>query len=136
VPGRAGTAAAVRRIPPADRGRILRLTSSFWVSAYLRRAFGEGQMAAVLKKGAAEAGAIFVRINRLDGTADLYGPAPQAAFDDTRPDERLFEHVGGRPLDEAEIDERLTREKRFDPDFWVVEIEARDGRHFLEIARG
>ena len=54
-----------------------RLRSDFWVSAYLRSTI-EGVEAALRKRGAAEAGAIFVKLDRLDGTASLYGPAPQA----------------------------------------------------------
>lgn len=113
----------------------MRLTSAFWVSAYLRRCFAEGLMGAVVRRGAEEAGAVFVKINRLDGTVDLYGPAPQTAFDASRPSERLFEATG-LGIAEAEGDERLARERRFDSDIWVVEIEARDGRHFLDIAKG
>jgi hypothetical protein len=56
---------------------VARLRSDFWVSAYLRRCAVEGVEAALRKRGAAEAGAIFVKVDRLDGTASLYGPAPQ-----------------------------------------------------------
>ena len=36
------------------------------------------------------------------------------------------------PAPEAKIEERLTRELRFDPDVWIVEVEDRAGRHFLD----
>ena len=68
----------------------MRLKSSIWVAAYIRRCQVEGLFAAVRRHGADEAGAIFVKVNRLDGTADLYGPAPQAAFDETQPADRAF----------------------------------------------
>jgi hypothetical protein len=32
-----------------------------------------------------------------------------------------------------EIEERMQREGRFDPDYWLIEIEDRAGRHFLDI---
>ena len=43
----------------------------------------------------------------------------------------MFERLAeGEP--EFELDERLAREKNFDPDIWIVEIEARDGRSRLD----
>ncbi len=109
----------------------MRVTSSLWVGAYVRRCFAEGAMAAVARRGAEEAGAIFVIVDRLSGTADLYAPAPQATFSESQPSERLFQLVAEeRPLEE--VDARIEREARFDPDLWVVAIEDRDGRAFLD----
>ena len=59
----------------------MRLKSAIWVAAYVRRCHIEGAFAAVRRRGAEEAGAIFVKLNRLDGTAELFGPAPQSALD-------------------------------------------------------
>jgi hypothetical protein len=110
----------------------MRLKSAIWVAAYIRRCNIEGAFAAVRHRGAEDAGAIFVKLNRLDGTADLYGPAPQSAFDEARPADRLFTAcVTPQPAPEAKVEERLTRELRFDPDVWIVEVEDRAGRHFL-----
>jgi hypothetical protein len=115
-------------------GKAMRLKSGIWVAAYLRRCNGEGAFAAVRRRGAEEAGAVFIKINRLDGTATLYGPAPQSAFDETRPAERMFvATVGGeKPAPEADIEARLLREIRFDSDVWIVEVEDRAGRNFLD----
>lgn len=112
----------------------MRLKSAIWVSAYLRRCNVEGAFAAVRRHGADEAGAVFVKVSRLDGTAVLYGPAPQSLFDDDQPFDRLFTVVLGRdgPVPEADIEARLTREIDFDPDLWIVEVEDRAGRHFLD----
>jgi hypothetical protein len=68
----------------------MRLKSSIWIAAYLRRCQHEGAYGLVRRRGAEEAGAIFIKINRLDGTADLYGPAPQSAFEEAHPGERMF----------------------------------------------
>ncbi|MTW17099.1 DUF1491 family protein [Rhodoplanes serenus] len=111
----------------------MRLKSGIWVAAYIRRCGVEGVFAAVRRRGAEEAGAIFVVVNRLDGTADLYGPAPQSAFDDERPADRAFSRVlGDAPAAESAVEAFIARESRFDPDVWVVEIEERSGRHFLD----
>lgn len=108
-----------------------RLRSDFWVSAYLRRCGVEGVEGVLRRRGAAEAGAVFVKVDHLDGTANLYGPAPQLFVEDSG--ERLFASVltGVTPLD---VEERMQREMRFDPDLWLVEVDDREGRHFLDLA--
>ncbi|MXQ14488.1 DUF1491 family protein [Microvirga makkahensis] len=110
---------------------MARLRSDFWVSAYLRRCGVEGVDAALRKRGSAEAGAIFVKVDHLDGTASLYGPAPQLFVEDSG--ERLFSPIlqGVTPLD---VEERMVREMRFDSDLWLVEVDDRQGRHFLDLA--
>jgi hypothetical protein len=112
----------------------MRLKSGIWVSAYLRRCNVEGVFAAVRRRGADEAGTIFIKVSRLDGTAVLYGPAPQSAFEEARPVDRVFTAVAGgaTPVADADVEARLTREIRFDPDLWVIEIEDREGRNFLD----
>lgn len=110
----------------------MRVKTALWVGAYTRRCFAEGATAAVMRKGAEEAGAIFVVVDRLDGTADLYAPAPQSEFDSARPVDRVFQRVL-EAVPPAAIRERTDRELRFDPDVWIVEIEDRSGRSFLDI---
>jgi hypothetical protein len=112
----------------------MRLKSGIWVAAYVRRCMVEGVFAAVRRRGAEEAGAIFIKINRLDGTGTLYGPAPQSVFDEARPADRMFVAIVGRdtPALDADIESRLTREVRFDPDLWIIEAEDRTGRNFLD----
>lgn len=103
----------------------MRLTTEFWVSALVRRVFKEGGFAAVLQRGSDSAGAIFVVSRDRFGVARLYGPAPQASYDSARPDDRMFVLLV-RTDDQAKIDEKLSREQRFDPDLWLVEIEPAD----------
>ena len=110
---------------------MARLRSDFWVAAHLRRCGVEGLVAVLRRRGAPEAGAIFVKLDHLDGTASLYGPAPQSLLDDSgggRLFTALLENVAA-----YEIEERMSREARFDPDFWFLEIEDRQGRHFLDL---
>ncbi|CAM5770053.1 hypothetical protein LMIY3S_03043 [Labrys miyagiensis] len=110
-----------------------RIKSSIFVAAYIRRAEIEGGFAVLRHRGAEEAGAIFVKVDKLDGTAALYGPAPQSLItedDGMRRFVRLTPE-GATPLD---TENRLQREFRFDPDLWVIEAEDRQGRHFLDLA--
>lgn len=111
----------------------MRLKSAIFVSALLRRASVEGAFAVVARRGAEEAGAIFVKVTPRDGTAALYGPAPQTAFDEAFPAARKFAVVLPPGSPEADVDARLARELKYDPDIYVVEIEDRAGRHFLDI---
>jgi hypothetical protein len=120
------------RCPIVDR---MRLKSSIWVAAYLRRCQTAGVFGAVRRRGAEEAGAVFIKVALLDGNAVLYVPAPQTVYDDSRPIERLFMQTSKQPLPEQSVEERLQKEIRFDPDAWIVEIEDRAGRHFLDLAR-
>ena len=111
----------------------MRLTSDFFVSAYLRRCGIEGAFAALRRRGGAGAGAIFIVIDRLDGTGTLYGPASQSAYED-RPADRAFSRAHkAETLPREEIEQRLEREIGFDPDCWIIEIEERQGRHFLDV---
>ena len=111
----------------------MRLTTDIWVSAWLRHVAGSGAMAVVVRRGAREAGAVAVKVNRLDTTFDLYLPAPQAVFDDARPAERLFCCVLEKAPEE-DVEARLSREADFDSDLWIIEVEDRPGRAFVETA--
>ena len=54
----------------------MRIKSEIWVRAYLRRCQAEGVPVVIVRRGDEAAGAIFICIDRLDGTVLLYGPAP------------------------------------------------------------
>jgi hypothetical protein len=111
----------------------MRLKSGIWVAAYLRRCQAEGAFAAVRRRGAEEAGAIFVKINRLDGSAEVYGPAPQTVFEEAHPADRAFSPgLRQQPAPDADVEAYLAKQIRFDPDVWIVEVEDRAGRHFLD----
>lgn len=100
----------------------MRLTTDFWIAALTRRVFGDGGYAAIVRRGATEAGAAFIVVRDRMGTATLFGPAPQASYDSARPEERQFTELANG-VDMNAVDQRLAKEMRFDPDVWVVEIE-------------
>lgn len=109
----------------------MRLTSEFWVAALVRRAQGIGAFATVLNKGAASAGSIYVIVTDMLGQYQLLGPAPQAFYDSDDDGVRKFELVAAVATAD-EVRERIERELSFDPDIWVVEIEDREMRSFIE----
>eukprot|EP01037_Dinobryon_pediforme_P009571 gene9571-9648_t len=100
---------------------------------YLRRCQSEGVFAALRHRGAAEAGAIAIKIDHLDGTAALYLPAPQSEMIDGV--DRMWSRAHtARVKDNAAIEAQIMRQQSFDPDLWLIEIEDRQGRHFLDVA--
>ena len=103
----------------------MRLKSAIWVSALLRRHQAAGRYGAVVRKGAEEAGAVYVIVNHLDGSLHLFGPAPGPAYDDAG--ERRFALELGGATAAAAIDALIARRRASDPDIWVVEIEDRTG---------
>jgi hypothetical protein len=109
----------------------MRLKSELWVKAYLRRCRIEGADALLVRRGDTDAGAIYIKVSRLDGTALVYGPAP-AGLDEAREDRRWQPSLKGEPTAEAQVDAYLERQVDFDSDIWIVVVEDRAGRHFLD----
>lgn len=94
------------------------------MAALIRRAEIGGAFATVVKKGDARAGTVLVKVfDTANRTASLYSEA-------FGPDgERLWiQPVHGT---ESELDAYIDRQRGYDPDLWVVEIEDREGRHFI-----
>lgn len=108
----------------------MRVTSELFIAALVRRVFSDGGFAAIERRGSDAAGAIFLRQRQRDGRETLFGPAPQSSFSTEDRDDRRFE----LRLEQAEasaIDALLERERRFDPDLWVVEIEVDDISRYI-----
>ncbi len=101
------------------------LSTDLWAAALIRRAEQAGAFATVARKGDARAGTVLVKaVNQRRRTARLYREAVRGEG----------ESVWIRPIaseDERELDAYVERESRFDPDFWLIEIEDAEGRHFL-----
>ena len=108
----------------------MRLKASLWVSAYVRRLGAIPVSAMVTRRGDADAGAIFIKINRLNGSASVLRPA-LAMLDDSG--ERQWTHaLKEETAEESAADAYLARQAEFDTDMWVIEVEDRQGRHFLD----
>lgn len=107
------------------------MKAELWIKAYLRTAIAGGAFATVAKRGDEERGAIFIKVSRLDGTADLYVPAPTGLLEQPRL-ERMWMMTLGPAASEGDVDQRLLRERSVDSDIWIVDIEDRQARHFLD----
>ena len=117
----------------------MRLKAEIWVMAFVRRVNGAGAMAVVVKRGDGDAGAIYIKAARtadgfgsasLDRRAALYGPAP-AGLDDMNQDRRWVCQLAANTL-ESVVDTTLERQRNFDADLWIIEVEDREGRAFLD----
>ena len=108
----------------------MRVKSEIWVRAYLRRCQAVGVPVVIVRRGDEAAGAIFICVDRLDGTVFLYGPAP-AGLIESETDRCWVSCFGSRPVSEAEADVYLARQREFDSDLWIIQVEDKAGRHFL-----
>ena len=102
-----------------------RLTSRFWVDAYLTRLRLQDIPAFVTAHGDDTAGAVIVKLATLDERAQAF----QRSFDLMSGARRWVVLAEGA---EREVDETVTRQRGYDPDLWVIEVEDRHGRSLLE----
>lgn len=102
-----------------------RLTARVWVDAYLTRLRLAAIPAYVTAKGDATAGAVLVKLATLDGQARAF----QRSFD-LMTGGRVWVVLAEGP--EPDVDAAITRQRRHDPDLWVIEVEDRAGRHLLD----
>ncbi len=104
---------------------MVRLTAEFWVQAYLTRLRLADIPAFVTARGDSTAGAVLVKLNTLDGQAHVW----QRSFDLDSGERQWIVLTEGV---ESEVDAAIGRQRGFDPDLWVVEVEDRAGRTLLE----
>ena len=112
-------------VPFPSRVTDLLLNSDLWVGALIRRAEIGGAFATVVKRGDDRAGTVLVKIwDTSERRARVY----MEAFG---PDgDRLWIQPVKSDA-ESEIDAYIERQRGYDPDLWIVEIEDREGRHFI-----
>ena len=105
---------------------IPRLKAGIFVRATIRRAEVAGAAAFVVKKGSEEAGAILLKIARLDGTCMVLSQARRGEG------ELVWVKPLGDSADDAAASAYFEKQMRYDPDLWIVEIEDRAGRTFVD----
>jgi hypothetical protein len=105
---------------------IPRLKAGIFVRALIRRAEVAGAAAFVVRKGSEEAGAVFLKIARLDGTSLVLSQARRGEGD------LVWVKPLGDAADDAKASAYFDKQMKFDPDLWIVEIEDREGRTFVD----
>ena len=108
----------------------MRLKSEIWVTAFLRSVASTGGTAVLVRRGHASAGAIYIRINLLNGKSHLYCPAP-ALLHSLNGERKWYLEHGAAPLPDIEINQFINAQISYDSDLWVVEVENSEGEHYL-----
>lgn len=100
-----------------------RLKTDLWATALIRRWNGNPDVVATLvRRGDSDAGTVLIKIARLDGTASVLSPTTAAAG--TR---AWMRGTGAAPVSDADAEAYIQRQRKRDPDVWVIEIEDRRG---------
>ncbi len=100
-----------------------RLASGFWVQAYRRRLEMAMIPCYITARGDDTAGAVLVKVATLDGAATAY--ERRATMEG-----RQWMVLAQGP--EREVDAAIARQRGFDPDLWVIELEDAQGRTLLD----
>ena len=95
-----------------------RLKTGLWIKALIRRCDLAAIGVAVTRRGDPDAGAILLKLDRRDGSA-------QVLTQTRRPDGSLvwMRATGAAPVAEAAANAYIQRHRERDPDLWVLEIE-------------
>jgi hypothetical protein len=103
-----------------------RLKAGIFVRALIRRVQVAGASAFVVRSGAEEAGSIILRVAKLDGTVLVLNQARNAKG------ELVWAQALGGWTGETRAAEWSDKQVKFDPDLWIIEIEDREGRAFVD----
>lgn len=103
-----------------------RLKTHIRVAAHLRRAQGAGVFATVARRGDPDAGAVAVKVYMGEKRARLFIQSRDLAG------AAMWREPFADDFSEEKIDAWLAKETSIDRDLWIVEIEDRKGRAFLE----
>ena len=104
---------------------MARLATGIWVSAYLMRLSVEGIHAHVVKKGDTTAGAVAIKVALMNGRASFFSRGYGS-------DGTVSWHSQAEDAVESEVDAALARQRGYDPDLWIIEVEDPRGRHMLD----
>ena len=103
-----------------------RLKAGIFVRALIRRVQVAGASAFVVRSGAEEAGSIILKVAKLDGSVLVLNQARNAKG------ELVWAQALGGWVNEPRAVEWCDRQVKFDPDLWIIEIEDRKGRAFVD----
>ncbi len=103
-----------------------RLKAGIFVRALIRRVQVEGASAFVVRSGAEEAGSIILKVAKLNGSVLVLNQARNAKG------ELVWAQALGGWVGDARAAEWCDKQVKFDPDLWIIEIEDREGRAFVD----
>ncbi|MEQ8736600.1 MAG: DUF1491 family protein [Rhodospirillaceae bacterium] len=95
-----------------------RVKTRIWIQAFLRRTEGQGYMAVLIRRGDEDAGAVLIKVNRLELGCQVY-----SQIRDEHGQLAWFAGTGSDLVPESEADAYIQRQAHYDADLWVVEVE-------------
>lgn len=105
------------------------IKTRLWVQALIRQCDLKGIGAVIAKSGAPEAGAVYLLVTTSRTEGKIFAPAPGPTYDD---DGKRNWHcpLGELPVALSDAQEYLERQRRFDPDIWIIDIDDPKGQIF------
>jgi len=104
--------------------------TELWVKAHLALCFSKGLTAVIANKGAPEAGAVYVQITMSNTQVKVLAPAPGPAFDDMG-NRTWSQPLGADSVTPQQAQEYFNRQRSFDRDIWILDIDDRQGMGLL-----
>jgi hypothetical protein len=104
-----------------------RLKTGLWIKALIRRCDLAAVAVAVVARGDPDSGTVLIKLNGRDDGCTVLGQARD-------PDGELIwmRATGSAAVAEADADTYISRQRRRDPDLWVVEIECGSPANILD----
>jgi hypothetical protein len=105
----------------------VRLPTELWVRAQIARCSAIGVPVTVVNRGDKHSGIVLLKLNRLEAGCDVLIQARGL-------DGALFWQpaLDGRRVPEAAANDFIRRQRQYDPDLWVIEVEDREERNLME----
>lgn len=100
-----------------------RIQTEIWVQACVRRGNIDGIAVTVVHKGDPARGSVIVKLNCFE-----QGCVVLAETRDETGSRAWIRGTGANPVAEADADAYIARNRKYDPDLWVIEVEDRQGR--------
>lgn len=108
------------------------LKSEIWVKAHIRRCFSAGLTAVIANKGAPEAGAVYVQVTISTNQIRIFSPAPGPAYN-SQGARTWSQPFGEEDVSAEKATNYFSKQKSFDPDIWIIDIDDRNGTGLLEL---
>jgi hypothetical protein len=104
-----------------------RLKTRIWVQAFLRRLGGEGVMAALIVRGDEDAGAVLIKVNGFQAGCRVYTQVR------TETGQLVWMcGTGETGVPEQDADAYISRQRKYDADLWVIEVEDPKGTYEID----
>ena len=103
------------------------LKAEIIINAGIRSAERNFANAYVIKRGDSEAGAIFIKIDTLNGYAKLFSRNLVYDLDKNKDIIQFKDLYPNKKIEREDVDIRIAKEISIDRDCWIVEIEDKNG---------